>query len=134
MTLPTIDHIGIIVDDLDKAIEMFEHLFQIKPTKVTELADAGLKIAHLEARNIGIELIQYAGGDEGFGRRVMGPGRGVNHMSIQVEDTDSAVKDLQDKGLRVMEGFPRTGSHGRVAFFEPETTRDILLEICESPG
>jgi len=134
MTLPTIDHIGIIVDDLDKAIEMFEHLFQMKATKVTELADSGLKIAHLEARNIGIELIQYVGGDESFGRRVMGSGRGVNHMSIQVEDTDSVMKNLQDKGLRVMEGFPRTGSHGRVAFFEPETTRDILLEICESRG
>lgn len=132
MTLPNIDHIGIIVDDLEKAVDMFEHLFQMKPAKVTELAEVGLRIAHLEARNIGIELIQYTGDGDDFGRRVMGPGTGINHMSIQVEDADSAVKDLQVKGLRVMEGFPRTGSHGRVAFFEPETTRNILLEICES--
>jgi len=134
MTLPTIDHIGIIVDDLDKAVEMFEDFFQMKPTKVTEMTDVGLKIAHLEARNIDLELIQYTGDEDSFGRRVMGDRKGVNHLSIQVENTDSVLKTLQDKGLRVMEGFPRTGSHGRVAFFEPETTREILLEICESRG
>lgn len=130
MNLPIIDHIGIIVEDLDKAVEMFEHLFQLKTAKITDMSDVGLKIAQMEARNIGIELIQYTG--EGFGRKVMGPQMGINHMSIQVEDTDSVAKDLQDKGLRIMEGFPRAGSHGRVAFFEPETTQDVLLEICEN--
>ncbi len=134
MTLPTIDHLGIVVENLDKAVEMFEDFFKMKPTKVTELTDVGLKIAHLEARNIELELIQYTGEEAGFGRRVMGDQKGVNHLSIRVEDTDNAVKTFREQGLKVMEGFPRTGSHGRVAFFEPETTHEILLEICESRG
>ena len=134
MTLPTIDHIGIIVDNLDKAVEMLQDFFQMKPTKVTELTDVGLKIAHLEARNIELELIQYTGDGDSFGRRVMGNRRGVNHLSIRVGDTDTAVKTFREKGLKVMEGFPRIGSHGRVAFFEPETTHEVLLEICESKG
>jgi hypothetical protein len=88
-------------------------------------------VAHFHAQNIEIELIQYTTEDT-FGQKVMGPEKGINHLSVRVKDIRKALKDCQHKGLKVMEGFPREGSHGQVAFFEPHTTEGILLEICES--
>jgi methylmalonyl-CoA/ethylmalonyl-CoA epimerase len=133
MTLPDIDHIGIIVEDLDESLGLFERLFDMKPTKIAHMPEAGLKIAHLRARNVGIELLQYTSDEEGIGRVAMGPGKGINHISIPVEDMTFALQDFQEKGIKVVEGFPRPGSHGQVAFFIPETTQGILLEICERP-
>lgn len=133
MKQPHIDHIGIIVDDMDRSLTLFEDLFRMSPAKRTEIADTGLKIATLQAANIEIELIQYTGGDQGFAREVMGLRKGINHFSVRVDDVGAALKEFEKKGVRVMDGFPRQGSHGEVAFFRPETTQDILLEICGNP-
>lgn len=130
MKRPYVDHLGIIVDNLDQAIELFERMFDLKPSKIKEMADVGLKVARLKAENIDIELIQYTS-EENFGKKVMGPEKGVNHISINVEDMNTVLRDLEEKGIKTKEGFPRAGSHGLVAFFEPDTTEDILLEVCE---
>lgn len=130
MKRPYVDHLGIIVDNLDQAIELFERMFDLKPSKIKEMADVGLRVACLKAENIDIELIQYTS-EENFGKRVMGPEKGVNHISINVEDMDAVLRDLEEKGIKTKEGFPRAGSHGLVAFFEPDTTEGILLEVCE---
>jgi methylmalonyl-CoA epimerase len=131
MNQPYVDHIGVIVENLDQSIALFEALFDLHPSEIKELPEAGLRVVHLQAQNIEIELIQYTG-VHSFGQKVMGPDRGVNHLSVRVKDIQSALKDCEEKGLKVMEGFPRKGSHGQVAFFDPETTQDILLEIGES--
>jgi len=130
MKRPYIDHLGIIVDNLDQSTELFERMFDLKPSKIKEMADVGLRVARLKAENIDIELIQYTS-EENFGKKVMGPEKGVNHISINVEDMDAVLRDLEEKGIKTKEGFPRLGSHGLVAFFEPDTTEGILLEVCE---
>ncbi len=130
MARPMVDHIGIIVEDLERSLALFERLFDLRPTAIQEMEGVGLRIAQLEAENIAIELIQYMGGEETFGRKVMGPRPGLNHFSVKVADVDGFVNRFQDSGVKVMEGFPRKGSHGRVAFFEPETTEKILMEVC----
>jgi methylmalonyl-CoA/ethylmalonyl-CoA epimerase len=127
-----VEHIGIIVDDLDASLRLFEDLFGLRAGKVQEMDEVGLRVARLDAENIHIELIQYTSAAESLGRRTMGSVRGYNHISVEVKDMSSALKEWSSKGVRVMEGFPRPGSHGRVAFFDPETTDGLLLEVCET--
>ena len=130
MARPIVDHIGIIVEDLERSLTLFERLFDLRPTVIQEMEEVGLRIAELKAANIAIELIQYMGDGESFGRKVMGPRPGANHFSFRVEDVDAAVNRFKNSGVTPLEGFPRKGSHGRVAFFEPETTEKILMEVC----
>jgi methylmalonyl-CoA/ethylmalonyl-CoA epimerase len=132
MTLPYINHIGIIVEDLDQTMILFKELFGLKPSGIKELPDVGLRIGHMHARNIDIEFIQYLSHESGLADSVMGRKSGLNHFSFHVNDIAAALTELQGKGVKVMEGFPRKGSQGRVAFFEPDTTAHILLEIGES--
>jgi methylmalonyl-CoA/ethylmalonyl-CoA epimerase len=126
-----VDHIGIVVENLDRSIELFESLFGLRPSKIKDLPEAGLRVAHLQAQNVEIELLQYTGGNT-FGQKVMGGERGINHLSVRVKDIQRALKDSAQKGAKVIDGFPREGSHGQVAFFDPDSTQGILLEICES--
>ena len=131
MSAPTIDHIGIFVQNLERSIAIFERLFHLKPSKIKNMPEVGLRIAQLNAANIEIELLQYSGEGENLAKETMGINPGMNHLSLEVMDIKSALKDLEHKGLALMEGFPREGSHGMVAFFKPETTGGILFEICE---
>jgi len=134
MNEPYVDHIGMIVHDLDEALRLFENLFDLKPARVLDMDEVGLRIATLKASNVDLELIQYLDQKEGIARRTMGDRKGINHVSFRVKDVSASLEQFQQKGAEVIDGFPRQGSHGLVAFFRPESTAQILLEICERKG
>ena len=121
MSRPRIDHIGVVVADLDATVAQFRRLLGAPPAQVMDLPDAGLRIAEFETANVTIEFIQYTGEGDAFARAVMGEAPGLNHVSLAVDDVE-----------RPMAGFPRRGAHGRVVFFEPESTSGVRIEICES--
>ena len=126
-----VDHIGIIVQDLDHTLALWEKLFALKPDVIREMPEAGLRIAHLKTRNVEIELLQYTS-EESFGKQVMGLKPGLNHFSIRADCVDDIIQDFEKKGVMAQEGFPRQGSHGTIAFFKPETMDGILMEVCEA--
>jgi len=125
-----IDHIGIIVADLDAAVSRLKPLFGDR-IRIKDLADVGLRVAEFQADNVTVELLQYTGKDDAFARQVMGDRLGLNHVSARVENVDDALAGLRAAGLRPQAGFPRQGAHGRVAFFEPDPVTGLLFEICQ---
>ena len=133
MNKPVISHIGVIVADLDAAVAMFKRLFCGGPASLKEMPEEGLRIAVFEAANVAIELLQYTGTNDELAKRVMGEAPGVNHISFGVGKLADAIAELEAAGAKTMEGFPRQGAHGRVAFFEPESTGGVLFEVCEPP-
>lgn len=130
MSATHIDHIGIVVADLEAAMARLAPLFGAAPA-VKELADVGLRVAEYRAANVTIELLQYTSEGASFARSVMGSRLGLNHISARVESVERALAELGAAGLRPMEGFPRQGAHGRVAFFEPDGVTGLLFEICQ---
>lgn len=125
-----IDHIGIVVADLEAAVRKLRPLFG-DDVHVKEIADAGLRVAEFRAANLTVELLQYSGRNDEFARRVMGERLGLNHVSASVEDVERSLAELRAAGMRPMAGFPRQGAHGRVAFFEPDAVTGLLFEICQ---
>lgn len=123
-----IDHIGIIVEDLDRAVAKLGVLFGA--AEIKDLPDVGLRVAEFHAANVTIELLQYTQNSD-FARRVMGSRTGLNHLSIRVKDVERSIEKLRAAGFVPMEGFPRQGAHGRVAFFEPDAVTGFLFEICK---
>tara|TARA_B100000315_G_scaffold258243_1_gene309674 strand:- start:500 stop:913 length:414 start_codon:yes stop_codon:yes gene_type:complete len=126
-----IDHLGIIVADLEKAIERFRALTKSEPAYTKDMPDVGLRIATFEAENIAIELVEYSGPESTFAKEVMGDETGINHISIDVENLGSAIDEFNEAGFELMDGFPRAGAHGQVAFFRRDSDTGILFEICE---
>ena len=130
MSATHIDHIGIIVADLDAAVGRLKPLFG-NSVRIKELVDVGLRVAEFQAANVTVELLQYTGKDDAFARQVMGDRLGLNHVSARVDNVDHALAGLCAAGLRPQAGFPRQGAHGRVAFFEPDPVTGLLFEICQ---
>ncbi|HEU4351613.1 MAG TPA: VOC family protein [Burkholderiales bacterium] len=126
-----VDHIGIIVSDLDAAVAKLGVLFGEARRK--DLPDVGLRVAEFRAENVTIELLEYTSNAD-FARRVMGERIGLNHLSLAVEDAERSIGALRDAGFTPMQGFPRQGVHGRVAFFEPDNASGLLFEICQPDG
>ena len=131
MSKPHVDHIGIIVGDLDSAVATFTPLFGGPPISTKTLTEAGIRVAEFEAANITVELIEYCEAGASFAKTVMGAAQGLNHLSLRVDNVDDSIRSLAASGVTVMDGFPTQGAHGTVAFFDPDTPQGLLLEVCE---
>ena len=129
--LKRINHTGIIVEDIGAAITKFSRLgFSASPIRILE--ESGLKTAHLSMAGQDIELIAYLSEAPCFGRDVMGPQKGLNHIAFEVENLDKAIEWAGKMGQKLMKGVPTRGSKGNVAFFEPDENDGILIEFCET--
>jgi len=125
-----IDHIGIVVADLEDAVLRLQPLLGGE-ARIKDLAEVGLRVAEFRAANVTVELLQYTGENDAFARRVMGERLGLNHLSARVDDIGKSLAGLAARGLKPMDGFPRQGAHGQVAFFEPDAVTGLLFEICQ---
>ncbi|MGD9226732.1 MAG: VOC family protein [Desulfobacterales bacterium] len=126
------DHIGVVVENLQQAMDALAHFFDLECREVMEIKDAGIRIAFYPLGSGQMELIEFKKPLDGVDPIVTRPGAGVQHVAFQVDDFQQALKTLTAKGLKLVKGFPRTGAHGQVAFFYPTAGLDLLIEICES--
>ena len=125
------DHIGVVVQDLQKAMDALWQYFDLEAQEVMEIKDAGIRIGFYPLGSGQMELIEFQKPIEGVDPIVTRPGGGVQHVAFQVDDFQQTLKTLTAKGLKTVEGFPRSGAHGQVAFFYPPEGLDLLIEICE---
>ena len=130
--LKKFDHIGVVVEDLPKAMDVLTHFFELESREVMEIKDAGIRIAFYPLGSGQMELIEFQKPIDGVDPIVTRPGAGVQHIAFQVDDFQQTLKTLTAKGLKLVSGFPRSGAHGQVAFFYPTEGLDLLIEICES--
>ena len=126
------DHIGVVVNDLQQAMDAFSNFFDLECREVMEIKDAGIRIAFYPLGSGQMELIEFQRPIDGVDPIVTRPGAGVQHVAFQVDDFQQTLKTLTHRGLKLVKGFPRTGAHGQVAFFYPTAGLDLLIEICES--
>ena len=125
------DHIGIVVRDLKKATKALAHFFDLECEEQMEIQEAGIRIAFYSLGVGQMELIEFKLPFDDLDPIVTRPGASVQHVAWQVEDFGETLKELMDKGLKVVNGFPRKGAHGKVAFFYPPEGLDLMVEICE---
>jgi methylmalonyl-CoA epimerase len=134
MMLKKLNHVGIVVKEFEQAVDRFKAL-GLRCTEIMEREDIGLRIAFFAIGDVLLELLCFtASGPEESDRGIAvvraqeGP---INHISFEVDNLEEAIRGFEERGAQLVEGFPRPGAHGRVAFFHPETTEGVLIEICQ---
>jgi methylmalonyl-CoA/ethylmalonyl-CoA epimerase len=131
--LKKLNHIGIMVDDFEEAVKRFKG-FGLPCKEIRENKELGVKVAFLPIGDTSLELIWHDGPDKGndpMVSTVRGHKGTLNHLCFEVDDFDATIKDFEEKGAKLVESCPRLGPHGRIAFFDPETTEDVLIEFYE---
>jgi methylmalonyl-CoA/ethylmalonyl-CoA epimerase len=52
-------------------------------------------------------------------------------MAFAVADADQALKDVEEKGIRLIDKVSRKGAEGlRIGFLHPKSTGGVLTELC----
>jgi methylmalonyl-CoA/ethylmalonyl-CoA epimerase len=127
-----IDHIGIAVKDLAKAIEFYEGLLGLKVTGTEVVEEQKVKVAFLPTGDSEVELLESTTPDGPIARFIEKNGEGIQHIAFRVENLEQALEELKAKGVRLIDEKPRRGAGGaRIAFLHPKSTFGTLVELCE---
>ena len=127
-----IDHIGVAVEDLDAAIELYSRSFDMREQHRETVEEQGVEAVLLEVGDGHVELIRPLSPDSGVGKFIAKNGPGLHHVAYATDDIDSSLGAIRDAGLRLIDEQPRIGIRGsRVAFLHPRSTGGVLTELVE---
>lgn len=127
-----VDHIGIAVANLEKALKFYEETLGIKCTGVEEVADQKVRTAFLPVGDTEIELLESTDPASTVARFIEKRGEGIHHIALRVEDIEAALDKMKAAGIRLLDEVPRPGAGGaRIAFLHPKDTGGVLIELTE---
>ena len=133
MRINKVHHIGIAVNDIDKAVKLYTDVLGLQVTNVEVIADQNAKTAIIPVGETKIELIQSISPEGTIAKFIENKGEGLHHVALEVDDIKGALQTLSDKGIRLIDENPRKGVENTdIAFLHPRGTK-ILLELVE-PG
>jgi methylmalonyl-CoA epimerase len=133
MPIKRIDHIAIVVPDIEQAQSFYEGALGMKVGHVERVDDQEVIVAFLPAGESEIELVEPLGGDSGVGKYLAKRGAGIHHIALEVDDLTAMLARLKEKNVRLINEEPTIGSGGKkIAFIHPESTFGVLVELYES--
>lgn len=127
-----LDHVGVVVGDLDDAVAMYTTTFGMRVTHRASNEKLGITAAFLDMGNGEIELIAPTRDDSMVSKFLAERGPGLHHVAYAVPDIRKALADARAGGLELVDEEPRIGLHGLpIAFIHPRSVGGVLTEYVE---
>jgi methylmalonyl-CoA/ethylmalonyl-CoA epimerase len=132
MKIAHIDHIGIAVKSIAEGEKSFTDILGLKLQKIETVAEQKVKTGFFPIADCELELLESTQPDGPIAKFIEAKGEGVQHIAFRVENIDEALRELKEKGIRLIDQEPRKGAGGaRIAFIHPKETHGVLVELCE---
>lgn len=129
-----VDHVAIVVKNLDEALQLYDKLLGVKPSHVETVPEQGVKAALLPIAQGGeIELLEPLSPDSGIGKFLATRGEGMHHICLETDNVEEEIKSMSAKGMEMIDKKPRKGLAGMIAFMHPKSTRGVLVELAQKP-
>jgi methylmalonyl-CoA/ethylmalonyl-CoA epimerase len=131
--LGPLNHVGIAVPSIDAAAEVYKNLYGVVDiTDPGELPAQGVRFCFVNLPNSQIELIEPLGENSPIDNfLIKNPKGGQHHVCFEVNDVHLAKKEMEEKGVKVL-NEPRIGAHGTlVIFVHPKDSSGVLIELME---
>lgn len=127
-----IDHVAIVVADLDAAVRLYGETLGFKEIYREIVADQGVEAVGFEAGDAVIELLRPLDADSPIARYRGDAETRLHHTAFRVSDIRAKLEEYRKAGVRLIDEQPRKGAHGNsIAFLHPKSTGGVLIELCQ---
>ena len=125
-----IDHIGIVVPNIEKALEHYKNVFNKIGSKPIISETQNVKISFIEFSNVKLELIEPISEKSPISNFLKkNPLGGMHHVGLEVDDLNNTYSDAKNNDLEPLSKQVK-GYHGRDLFFlHPKKMMNTLFEI-----
>lgn len=127
-----LDHIGIAVNSLDEAGQVYEML-GLGPSYPDELIKSqNVKVRVYQVGESMLELLEAISSDSPIAKYIAKKGVGIHHLALRVENLEAEIERLLALGARFISTKPRAGrANTRIVFLHPKWSKGILIELVE---
>lgn len=130
--LTEVDHVAIVVEDLDEAIAEHRDTFGVLVLHREELHGEDCEVAFLEVGGSTIQLISPTSDSSEFAEFLAEGGPGLHHIGYRVASVDGALAQLTEAGREVLDDEPVAGPReSKVAYLHPDASFGVLVQLVE---
>lgn len=126
-----INHVAIVVEDIDSALQFWGDQLGLTLDHIEDVPSQGSKIAFMPVGEGEIELVQPTNHETGLAKYLEKRGEGMHHLCVEVDDIESMLAILRDKGVRLINEEPLDLPGRRMAFIHPKSANGVLVELYE---
>ena len=129
-----IDHIAVLVDDMDKSLSFWREALGMELSHVEDIPAEKSTVAFLPLGSGEIELVKPTTDDSGLRRYLEKRGPGMHHICLEVDDIQGMLERLKAAGVQLINESPLTGSSGKqYAFVHPKSANGVMVELYQLP-
>lgn len=127
-----IEHLGIAVENIEEANQLFARLLGKEHYKIEEVEDEKVLTSFFKIGDTKIELLEATAETSPIAKFIQKRGKGVHHVAFGVDDIYAEMKRLESEGFELLNEEPKLGADNKlVCFLHPKTTGGVLVEICQ---
>jgi methylmalonyl-CoA/ethylmalonyl-CoA epimerase len=127
-----IEHIGIVVKNIQDANVLFEKLLGVTSYKSEEVVSEGVLTSFFQTGESKIELLMATNPESPIAKFLEKKGEGIHHIAFDVEDIYAEIERLKKEGFVLINEVPKKGADNKlVVFLHPKNTNGVLVELCQ---
>jgi len=129
-----LEHVGIAVENLEEANQLFEKLFGKAPYKEEHVDSEKVTTSFFKMGETKIELVgSDPDQDTAISKYLHKRGQGIHHLAFEVDDIYQAMEEMKNKGFELLADSPKKGADNKlICFLHPRSTNGVLVELCQS--
>lgn len=125
-----LDHIGIAVEDIEKALAFYKDALGLEVEAPEEVLTERVRARMVPVGGPSLELLEATAPDSAIATYISKRGPGIHHVTLRVEDIRAVLVQLKNRGVRLVNAEPRPGAGGSlVAFVHPSAAHGVLIEL-----
>jgi methylmalonyl-CoA/ethylmalonyl-CoA epimerase len=125
-----INHIGIVVNNIDDVLSFMRESFGAEETIRVEIPEAKQISSIVKIGEGFLELIEPTDPDGVAGKFLREKGGGLHHISLLCEDAIALCESLEGKGVKIINKI--TDGPYRGGFIHPKSSKGILFELKDA--
>ena len=132
MNVKKINHIAIVVPDINEALGFWRDTLGLELSHVEEVPEQGALVAFLPTGDSEVELVEPTTDTSSLAKSMAKRGPGMHHICLEVENLEEVLTRLEQKGVTLIDTESTVGARGRkVALIHPKSTGGVLVELYE---
>lgn len=128
MKVSRIDHVGILVADLEAAVRFYTETCGLEAGPIESRAQPPIRRCCLRVGETELELIEARDPAQTMARLLPHQGPGIYHLGLRVDDVDAAVAELAGQGVPLADAI-REGGGMRIQYLHPDAAQGTMIEL-----
>ena len=133
MSVKRIDHIAVVVDDLETSLAFWRDALGMDMTHLEEVKEQESIVAFLPTGGSEVELVKPTTESSGVAKYLAKRGPGMHHICLEVDNLEEMLADMKAKGVKLINETPTMGAGGKqIAFIHPSSANGVLVELYQT--